>query len=382
LFFTHIIFTPLTNMYHKRRVKAKDKFKRKAHLRLAPQVSTLCEALEPVAIYHCSIKPISVSGGKSGIAAAAYRAGECLEDKKTGEIYDYTRKQGIEHTELVLPGCVEYDRESLWNAAEEAEKRKDARVAREFEVALPAELTAEERRELAVDYAKSLVDKYGVAADVAIHEPNPKGDVRNYHAHIMITTREVDEQGFGKKTDLELSDKALREQDKPVGREQIKELRAEWAERCNLALERAGYEERVSHKSLKEQEIDREPTVHLGPIATEMERRGIQTDRGDINRAPERIIEAKIEIAVTEDVSVGVDRMKAQAREWQEAKEQALINEKAKLEIERQRQEQDREQILSRERVGQEQKIPKEEKKQELQQPQQSKKRDGPDLEM
>ena len=238
-----------------------------------------------MASYHCSIKPVSRGNGRSSTAAAAYRAGVCLTDERTGEVHDYTRKQGVEHTELVLPEGVSLHREQLWNAAEKAEKRKDARVAREFELALPAELSPEQRRELATDFAKSLVDKYGVAADVGVHEPWRKGDQRNHHAHILITTRQLTAQGLGEKADLEREDKALRALGKPSGREQIEALRADWAARCNKALERAGHEARVSHKSLEAQGIDREPTSHLGPVTTAMERRGIQTERGDLNRA-------------------------------------------------------------------------------------------------
>ena len=238
-----------------------------------------------MASYHCSIKPVSRGNGRSSTAAAAYRAGVCITDERTGEVHDYTRKKGVEYTELVLPEGVSFDREELWNAAENSEKRKDARVAREFELALPAELTPKQRRELATDFAKSLVDRYGVAADVSVHEPSRNGDQRNHHAHILITTRQISAQGLGEKTDLEREDKALRAQGKPSGRKQIEALRADWATRCNRTLERAGHEARVSHKSLEAQGINREPTSHLGPVATAMERRGIQTERGNLNRA-------------------------------------------------------------------------------------------------
>lgn len=237
-----------------------------------------------MASYHCSIKPVSRGGGRSGTAAAAYRAGVCLADERTGEVHDYTRKQGIEHTELVLPNGVDFDREQLWNTAEASEKRKDARVAREFELALPAELTPEQRRDLAVEFARHLVERYGVAADVAVHEPNRKGDQRNHHAHILVTTRQISAQGLGEKTDLEREDKALRSQGKPSGRDQVKALRAEWATKCNAALERAGHDARIDHRTLEAQGIDREPTTHLGPVATAMERRGLRTVRGDMNR--------------------------------------------------------------------------------------------------
>ncbi len=298
-----------------------------------------------MASYHCSIKPISRGSGRSGTAAAAYRAGVCLADERTGEVHDYTRKQGVEYTELVFPSGVNLSREQLWNAAEKAEKRKDARVAREFELALPAELNPEQRRELATDFAKSLVDRFGVAADVAIHEPSRKGDQRNHHAHILITTRQISAQGLGEKTDLEREDKALRALGRPSGREQIEALRADWATRCNRALEHAGRGERVSHKSLEEQGINRNPTTHLGPVATAMERRGLRTERGDLNRGTDVDRAAQVELAAAERMQTGAERMKAQAREWriahEQAKQQALAAERARQQ-EQERQESER----------------------------------------
>jgi hypothetical protein len=266
----------------------------------------------------------------------------CLKDERIGEVHDYTRKQGVEHTELVFPSGVNMSREELWNSAEGAEKRKDARVAREFELALPAELNKEQRRELATGFARYLVEQYGVAADMALHEPNRKGDQRNHHAHILITTRQISAQGLGEKTDLEREDKALRAQSKPSGREQITDLRADWATRCNKALERAGHQERVSHKSLEAQGIAREPTTHLGPVATAMERRGEKSERGDLNRGQGGDRAAQAELAQAETVQSGAERMRTQAREWRMAQEQArqkaLATERAKQQ-ERERQE-------------------------------------------
>lgn len=232
-----------------------------------------------MAIYHCSIKTIGRSAGRSAVASAAYRSGVCLEDERTGEVHDYTRKSGIEHTELIIPEGVTLDREQLWNAAEASEKRKNSTVAREYEVALPEELNPEQRTELARDFARHLVDRYGVAVDVSIHAPSRGGDSRNYHAHILTTTRQVTPQGFAAKT------RAL--DDKKTG--EIEHVRATWAQLTNQALERAGHPERVSHKSLEAQGIDREPTIHLGPAATAMERRGIQTERGELNRAAQAV---------------------------------------------------------------------------------------------
>lgn len=305
-----------------------------------------------MASYHCSIKPVSRGNGRSSTAAAAYRAGVCITDERTGEVHDYTRKKGVEYTELVLPEGVSFDREELWNAAENSEKRKDARVAREFELALPAELTPKQRRELATDFAKSLVDRYGVAADVSVHEPSRKGDQRNHHAHILITTRQISAQGLGEKTDLEREDKALRAQGKLSGRKQIEALRADWATRCNRTLECAGHEARVSHKSLEAQGINREPTCHLGPAATAMERRGIQTERGNLNRTKtvqEQQAERK-ELASLERQQQGIHA--ARQRFQQEVAARAAAKAEAEeKERQRKRQEAERERKRQAERA-------------------------------
>ncbi|WP_278559363.1 MobQ family relaxase [Acidaminococcus intestini] len=226
-------------------------------------------------IYHCSVKTVGRSAGRSAVASAAYRSGVYLKDERTGEVHDYRRKAGIEHTELFLPSGVKFDREHLWNSAEASEKRKNSTVAREYEISLPEELNSEQRTELTRDFARHLVDRYGVAVDVSIHAPSRGGDIRNYHAHILTTTRQVTPQGFAAKTRV-LDDKKTGE---------IEHVRATWAQLTNQALERAGHPERVSHKSLEAQGIDREPTTHLGPAATAMERRGIQTERGELNRS-------------------------------------------------------------------------------------------------
>lgn len=239
-----------------------------------------------------------------------------------------------------------------WNAAEGAEKRKDARIAREFELALPAELNKEQRRELATGFARHLVEQYGVAADVALHEPNRKGDQRNHHAHILITTRQISTQGLGNKTDLEQEDKALRAQGKDTGRQQIETLRAAWAAQCNRALQRAGHHERVSHKSLAAQGIEREATSHLGPVATAMERRGERSERGDLNRGQGEYRAAQAELAEAEKVQSGAERVRAQAGQWKQAQEQAKQKEIARQrERERiEREEKERQQRLEAER--------------------------------
>lgn len=237
-----------------------------------------------MAIYHLHTEPASRASGKNALAMAAYRSGGRLIDDRTGEICDYRRKRGIIETCLIFPVGVSYDRQTLWNMAERAEKRRDSRIAREIRIALPHELDQQARRNLAEEFARQLVRKYQIAVDLSLHQPDKQGDIRNYHAHLLLTTRQITPEGLSDKSDLEKSDKALKQAGKLNGREQITAIREEWENLCNLALERGGHEARISAKSYKARNIDREPTIHLGPAATAMERRGIETEKGVINR--------------------------------------------------------------------------------------------------
>ena len=237
-----------------------------------------------MAIYHMEVKPVSRSSGRSSVAAAAYRNGTELVDERTGLVHDYTRKQGVEYAEIIAPDRQPVDRQQLWNAAESREKRKDARTAREYEIALPSELDAEQRKALAVEFAELIADRHGVAVDVAIHAPGPGSDERNYHAHLLCTTREVSrtEGGaiqLGEKAKIEIGDKDRAKLGLGPAADEIKELREQWATLANEHLARAGREERIDHRSYKEQGIDLTPTQHLGPNVVAMERRGIATDR-------------------------------------------------------------------------------------------------------
>ena len=221
-----------------------------------------------VAIFHLSVKTISRSAGRSATAAAAYRAGVEITDERTGEIHDYTRKGGVESAALILPdNAPEWarDRAQLWNAAEQAEKRKNSTVAREFEIALPSELSPEQREKLAHDFARELVKRHGCAADVAIHAPGKEGDNRNHHAHILLTTRRLEPDGFGEKT-RELDDQK-------TGKVLVTEWRERFATLQNERLREAGHSVQVDHRSLEAQGIEREATRHLGPTATAIERR-------------------------------------------------------------------------------------------------------------
>ena len=240
-----------------------------------------------MAIYHLSVKPISRAGGRSATAAAAYRSGELVHDLTSDEVFDYTRKRGVEHSEIVLPTAAARadinwarDRQALWNAAEIAEVRKDARVAREYEVALPHELNRSQRVELVRAFAGELANRYGVAVDFSIHLPHRSGDDRNHHAHIMTTTREVTATGLGPKAAIEWSDTDRRKKGLEPAKSEVKAVRERWAALTNEHLLERGIGARVDHRSLQDQGIDREPQSHLGPAVSGMERRGMETEVG------------------------------------------------------------------------------------------------------
>jgi len=231
-----------------------------------------------MAIYHLSVKTVSRSAGRSSTAAAAYRSGEKIHDERTGETFDYARKSGIVSTGIIArKGSPKWatDREQLWNQAEQSEKRKNSTVAREFVVALPEELNQEQRQALVVDFSKQMIKRHGFVVDFAIHKPNAKGDDRNHHAHILCTTRKIEKEGFTSKT---------RELDQRKSGA-IDHWREQWSKTTNRHLSKAGIEASIDHRSLKDQGVNREPTVHLGHNVTALERGGFETRRGDINRA-------------------------------------------------------------------------------------------------
>ncbi len=227
-----------------------------------------------MAIYHLSVKTVSRSAGRSATAAAAYRAGVKITDKQTGEIHDYTRKGGVQSATLIVPtkaATWANDREAIWNAAEQGEKRKNSTVAREFEIALPSELSPAERQRLAVDFARELVARHGCAADVAIHAPDKEGDNRNHHAHILLTTRRLTAEGMGEKT-RELDDQK-------TGKVLVAQWRERFATLQNERLREAGHAVQVDHRSHAARGLQEAPTWHLGPTATAIERRTGQRSR-------------------------------------------------------------------------------------------------------
>lgn len=230
-----------------------------------------------MAIYHFSIKPISRSSGRSAVAAAAYRSAENLIDERYGKNQDYTQKTGVELSQIYAPDYTRpelLDRNELWNEVEKAEKRKDALLAREFEIAFPSELNAQQRKNMLDDLCNQIVRKYGAIVDASIHAPHIEGgsDERNYHAHIMLTTRAVNKKSGT------FEAKKYRDFNKEMGSNTVKTWRKDFADIVNHRLKQIGCDERVSHLSYKDLKYDLEPTSHEGPKVTELRRRGIDTE--------------------------------------------------------------------------------------------------------
>jgi len=230
-----------------------------------------------MASFLCQVQTIQRSAGRSAVAAAAYRSGVALTDERLAMDFDFAGKAGVEFAEILAPAnapATFSNRQTLWNAAEKREVRKDAVPARELLVALPHELNFEQRQTLVRAFvAEHLVGK-GMIADVAMHRPGQDGDQRNFHAHILVTTREVGPGGFGRKNTNWRTP------------QQVREWRMGWAKIQNEHLRHhlGPGAPQVSPLSLAEQGIDRTPTEHMGPAATAMERRNRPTDRGERNR--------------------------------------------------------------------------------------------------
>ena len=245
------------------------------------------------------MKIIQRSKGKSAVAAAAYRSGELLVNEWDGLTHDYTHKRGIIYKEILLPAHapLEFlDRSTLWNSVEQIEKSSDAQLAREIEVALPVELSPAAQLALVRSYTKDNFVAAGMCADFAIHD---KG-TGNPHAHIMLTMRPILPGGRWGAKCRKVYDLDERGQRIPNGkggwkshredttdwndRGNAEKWRAAWASCVNQALEATGRPERVDHRSHMRQGIEKIPTIHMGPAASQMERRGIATEKGDINR--------------------------------------------------------------------------------------------------
>lgn len=240
---------------------------------------------------HAHAKQVQRSAGQSSVAAAAYRAGEKLYDERTDVTHDYTRKQGVEHTRIYLPDNAPEsyrDRETLWNAAEKKENRSNSCTAHELEISFPYEFNIMQRREAGDALARELMRRYGSAVDICFHAPNKNNDERNFHAHILFTSRGFDsitKDGWAKTKFRNLSnDKVTINGEKTTkGKQEVLSLRQFSAGVMNNIAKRDGLSVKVEHLSFKDRGIDKEPQVHLGPVANDMEKKGMTTERGDQN---------------------------------------------------------------------------------------------------
>ena len=254
---------------------------------------------DTIAIYHCSIKIVSRGKGKSAVAAAAYRSGEKLTNEWDGLTHDYTKKGGVVHSEILLPAHAPpafSDRSTLWNSVELSEKSNNAQLAREVEIALPVELSREEQTRLVREYCSSQFVSKGMIADFNLHDTGGG----NPHAHILLTMRPLDEKGAWlpkSKKEYVLDENGERIR-LPSGRYKTRKVdlvdwnnrenaevwRRAWADLTNEFLERNDCPERIDHRSYERQGIEQIPTVHVGVSATQMEKKGIVTERGELNR--------------------------------------------------------------------------------------------------
>lgn len=219
-----------------------------------------------MAIYHLHAQVIKRSDGRSSVAAAAYRLGAALEDARTGSTHDYTRKGGIDGWTVLAPSNAPpwaRDPAQLWNRVEAVEKRKDAQLCREIDLAIPRELSPDAMRALVEDFAQSEFVGAGMVAQIAYHHL----DGGNPHAHLMLTMRDIGPEGFGNKN---------RDWNQ---REALEKWREAWATHANASLEKSGQAARIDHRTLKAQGIDREPSKHQGPKAWAMQARGLMIDR-------------------------------------------------------------------------------------------------------
>jgi MobA/MobL family len=248
-----------------------------------------------VAIYYLGVKAFGRSAGTGGsvsTSAAAYRSGERIRDERTGCVYDHSDRRDIEHKEILLPsdsGAAASgadwarDRSQLWNMVERSEPRRNARVAREYIVALPHELNAQQRLVLARAFAREISDRCHNVVDLTIHQP--RTDQRNFHAHLLTTTREISAAGLGPKTIAELSGSQRFEQGLPSAMQEHAQIRQQWAGMANDALRDAGLSIRISHVPDRDAILQPGAKPWLPKVAWEIERRGGHSFLGDRVRA-------------------------------------------------------------------------------------------------
>ena len=243
---------------------------------------------------HLSVKPIQRSKGKTSVAAAAYRAGEKLLDERTGLTHDYTKKQGVEHTQIFAPENAPQwanDRALLWNEVERKENRGNSTLAFEMEVGFPAEFDKGLRQELGDVIAHEIVERYNAIVDMAYHEPGKEGDERNHHAHIMFTSRGLDDttkDGWAKGKYRDLAADVMKDADgnnTTRGKEEIKSLREFVAKAMNDMAERDGLAVTIEHESFASRGIEKEPEIHVGFAANDMQKKEGYSERYERNEA-------------------------------------------------------------------------------------------------
>ncbi|APV37801.1 MobQ family relaxase [Acinetobacter soli] len=300
-----------------------------------------------MAIYHFSVKAISRSDGRSAVACAAYRSGEKLVCDYYGKEQDYTKKTGVEHTKIYAPENTNPDllnRQKLWNTVEKVENRKNSLLAREFEIAFPQELNQEQRQNLLDELCQGIVKKHGVVVDAAIHAPHVEGgsDDRNYHAHIMFTTRAISKTG-------EFEAKKYRDFSRDDGTKTVSQWRSDFADLVNDQLEAIGSKERVSHLSYEDLGNGLEATKHEGYEVTQLRRQGIKTEISLENdaikqRNAEKIRDEQVitgldqEITVSERLIFDLSKEKTDHDKKQaEAQKMAVIAAQRKIEHDRDR---------------------------------------------
>lgn len=248
------------------------------------------------------------------MAAAAYRSGERIRDERDGKLHNFSRRTDVTHKEILLPSGLDAsqigwatDRSQLWNAAERAERARNARVAREYQVTLPSELSCEGRRNLARQFARELSDRYKVAVDLAIHNPRAAGDPRNFHAHLLMTSRQITPTGFGAKAGLDMSTPVATRLGLTAGIAEIRAVRERWANLANDALRSENISATIDHRSLRAQGLDRAPR-HIPYGIFQRQRRALRDEvtqriqAGHLARVRARNPQPKAEHPDVEDV--------------------------------------------------------------------------------
>ncbi|MBU6298646.1 MAG: Ti-type conjugative transfer relaxase TraA [Alphaproteobacteria bacterium] len=252
-----------------------------------------------MAIYHFSAKVIGRANGSSALASAAYRSASRLYDERPDRHHDFSNKAGVIHSEVLTPENTPdelRERERLWNAVEAAEKRKDAQLAREVEFAIPRELSQEQGIELARDFVKDEFVSQGMIADLNVHWDIGAGGQAKPHAHVMLTMRAVDENGFGAK---------VRDWNRT---ERLEHWREAWGTHVNERLAELGIEARIDHRSLEQQGIDLEPQHKIGAAALRMSEEGLDAERLEDHRK----IARENGIRIIADPSIALDAITRQ----------------------------------------------------------------------